>query len=380
VRKHLYAAVMLLALAALVPYDLSRSGLPFYRFWGVDFQNLHAFHHCEVRNAPYDNPQAAQICGDAVDRPMRYPPLLYWSFAWTRLFPFPVALKIWTVFILAGTYVGVTLFLSREALSQRRVQVWIGLLFAQFPALYAIERGNNDVWIVLLWGLACFAFTRGRPLASGVFAGLAVAAKVYPLFAVLIVVVALLEDRRTLMRFATGVASAGAAAALLFLPSTISYVSVLREFAGEFPRPSVQSHGLPAFFSPLGVAFLGGTLLLSWAGVAFRLRRSGNFDLLFAGALSIATFFSTTSNDYNLITTYPLMAVLFVRSLEPATWLMRASLVVLMIGMFAPRIYFFGGGEHQRVALLILGLVIAAAAALRASSTTPPAAPEPLPH
>jgi hypothetical protein len=129
------------------------------------------------------------------------------------------------------------------------------------------------------------------------------------------------------------------------------------------------------------VAFLGGTLLLSWAGAAFRRRSNGNSELLFAGALSIATFFQTTSHDYNLITTYPLLAVLFVRSLEPATWLMRASLVVLMIGMFAPRIYFFGsGGEHQHVALQILGLVIAAAAALRASSTTPPVASEPLAH
>lgn len=376
--KYVYAMAILALLVVSVPYDLQRSQLPFYRFWGVDFQNLYAFHHCTLRNAPYEHPQAAEICGDAVHRPMNYPPLLYWSFIWTRPFSWGVALRMWLVFILVATYLGITCFLPTSALSQRKIQLFIGLLFTQFPALYALERANNDAWIVLLWGLAYLCFRRNRMFTAGVIVGIATAAKVYPLFAVLVFFVAFIRDRRTLMRFGGGVAAGGAAICLLFLRSTIAYVGVLQKFASVMPLPSLSSHGLPAFFGTAGVAILGGSLLFFWAAAGDRLHRSSMHDLLFTGALAISTFFSTTSNDYNFITAYPLLAVLFVRSLESNTVLLRIALVALLITITGPRV-FFAGHDHQHVALQVLALLVTAAAAMRAAATAPPATPAPQP-
>lgn len=367
--RNLWAAVFLAVLVASIPYDLGKSLLPFYRFWGVDFQNLYAFHHCELRNEPYAHPQAAEICHDAVKRPMRYPPLLYWSFLWTRPFSYPVALRMWVMFILIGTYLGITCFLDREALGQRRIQLFVGLLFAQFPALYAIERANNDVWIVLLWGLAYLFFRRRQYFTAGALAGLAAVAKVYPAFAAIVVVIAVAQDRRAATRFVAGMAAAGAGVCLLFARSTLTYVRVLREFAGEMPEPSIQSHGLPAFFSPLAVVVLGGSLFFFWTAAGRRLHRAGQHDLLFAGALAIATFFSTTSNDYNLITVYPLMALLFVRSLRPDSALSRIALVGLLVMITGPRILFLGQ-EHRHLGLQVLVLVVAAGAAMRAAAKT----------
>lgn len=364
IRRHVYAIVILVLLIVSVPYDLRTSLLPFYRFWGVDFQNLHAFHHCEVRNHPYDHPDAARICLDAENRPMRYPPLLYWSFVWTRAFSFATALHIWTIVILIGTYLGITLFLRSVDLAKREIQLFIGLLFVQFPALYALERGNNDVWIVLLWGLAYWQAARSRWFVAGALVGVATMAKVYPAFAVLVVMIGLFQDRRALLRFAAGAAAAVVAVCLLFFRSTLTYVSVLRTFAAEEQIPSLSAHGLPAFFAPLAAFVFAGSLFLFWSAAAHRLYRARRLDLMFAGALSIATFFATTSNDYNLITTYPLLAILFVRSFEPKQTLTRIALVALLLTVTGPRILFLGN-PHQHVALMVLALLLAAGAGLR---------------
>jgi hypothetical protein len=295
---------------------------------------------------------------------MRYPPLLYWSFVWTRAFSFATSLHIWTIVILIGTYLGITLFLRSVDLTRREIQIFIGLLFVQFPALYALERGNNDVWIVLSWGLAYWQAERSRWFVAGAFAGVATMAKVYPAFAVLVVMIGLFQDRPALLRFAAGAAAAVAAVCLLFFRSTLTYVGVLRTFAAEEQIPSLSAHGLPAFFAPLAAFTFAGSLLLFWSAAAHRLYRARALDLMFAGAISIATFFSTTSNDYNLITTYPLLAVLFVRSFAPKQTLTRTALVALLLTVTGPRILFLGN-PHHHLASMVLALLLAAGAALR---------------
>jgi hypothetical protein len=378
-RQRLWILAVLIGLAVAVPYDLTRSRIPFYRFWGVDFQNLYAFHHCALQNEPYDNPRAAEICQDAERRPMRYPPALYWSFVWTRAFSYAVALRMWVVFILVGTYLGITLFLPAIALARRSTQLFIGLLFVQFPALYALERGNNDVWIVLLWGLSYLAFQRERRFLAGMLAGVTVVAKVYPAFAALVVTMALIRDRRVVVRFVSGAAISAIAVCLLFARSTLTYVSVLGQWASELPVPAVDSHGLPAFFSPLGVVLLGGALLLAWSAAGNAMHRAGQDEVVFAGGLAIATYFSTTSNDYNLITTYPLLAVLFARSMEERRPLTRIALALLLAALFLPRIWFVPV-PYQHLALQILALLTAAVAAIREGATAPPATPAPEAH
>src|SRR3954464_8676086 len=74
--------------------------IPFGPFWGIDFQNLFVFHRCASRNDPYLIP--GNVCGDMANRPMVYPPLLYWSFAWTRLLRYLPALVCWSLFAVAA--------------------------------------------------------------------------------------------------------------------------------------------------------------------------------------------------------------------------------------------------------------------------------------
>ncbi len=55
--------------------------------------------------------------------------------------------------------------------------------------------------------------------------------------------------------------------------------------------------------------------------------------LLFAGALAISTYFSSLSNDYNLITAYPLLIMLFIRATS-APWSSLAT-ALLLVGLVA---------------------------------------------
>src|SRR5580698_208147 len=55
--------------------------------WGLDFQNLYTFHHCGRDHDLYA--ATGHACGDWLGRAMLYPPVLYWSFYWTRAFSFP---------------------------------------------------------------------------------------------------------------------------------------------------------------------------------------------------------------------------------------------------------------------------------------------------
>jgi hypothetical protein len=78
--------------------------IPFMAPWPADFSSLWVFHDCPVGR---DNPYLAkhQVCGPVGD--MIYPPLLYWSFAWTRWLRFDAAGHLWTVFVALGSVLSI---------------------------------------------------------------------------------------------------------------------------------------------------------------------------------------------------------------------------------------------------------------------------------
>jgi hypothetical protein len=354
------AAIGVLLLS--VPYDLSSSMVPFYSFWGLDLQNLHAFHHCALRNAPYASASAGFECGDYLGRPMNYPPLLYWSFAWMRLMTFVAARFVWTLFVLAATYCCTLLFLPRAQRSTVGGHVFSLLLLLQFPMLYAIERGNSDALVLVLWAAMLLAARRARYGWAGAAAGAAIAMKLYPAFAVAIVACALLRDRRRIAHFVAGAAATVAGTTLLFASDWIAYLPLLRAFAAERSAGNLTQHGLPSFFDPVPAALLTAILLGSWALTA--LRGKASFDAIAAGGLAVATFPGGVSNDYNLITAYPLFAVLLARA---ATGHLSSAIAMLglMLTITGPRLLFAGQPAVHVLAMIAALLFAAVAVAMR---------------
>ncbi len=313
------AAVAALLIASISSFML----IPFGPYWGMDLQNLFAFHHCAARNNPYLATGAA--CGDVGGRDMFYPPALYWSFSWLRLVSFETGVTLWSIVIGGGLLLSLWSWVPARAWREPgagSVGLFLGLLVAQFPVLFAMERGNNDILVLLAWTGALRLYLAGAAPAAGFLCAIAVGLKLYPVFAFVVVVIGLgwssigsTERFRRFASYATGCALAAAAMLAVFWQQTRTYVTdQLPRFAGA-PRlpPLLFSHTLDGLASGWRSWALKGALLAFW-GVAAARRLRQDPALVFAGALALSTYFSAVSFDYNLLTTYPLLLLLFLRS------------------------------------------------------------------
>jgi hypothetical protein len=329
--------VVVLLVASIPSYHL----IPFLEPFGADFRNLFAFHHCAARNHPYSSSGFA--CGDPWGRGMVYPPLLYWCFAWVRLFSFEVARNMWCtgiVVLLAPLFACWTTREERQAVGRVEVLGFWALCLAQFPVAFAVERGNSDVLPVVAWSLAAIAFRRA-PFVSGALAAAATMIKLYPAFACVVVSVGLIADavrsrswRRTLL-FGAGVLVTTATVVATDFEQTRFYLTVrLPEFNRTPPTAATWAHAVPAHASPRGAAVIGAVLLLVWCAAAVR-RLARDPLLIFAGGLAIATYFGVVSYDYNLITTYPLLLVLFTRAALDPRPRFRWPWALLVLGVIA---------------------------------------------
>lgn len=358
-RKELKFALVVALLVLSVPaYRL----IPWGGFWGLDFQNMWAFHHCEQGNSPYLATGAQ--CGDVGNRDMIYPPLLYWSFSWVRVLKWETALTFWAVFIALGTFASLLFWIRKDewtVAGERQLSTYLVLLLLQFPVVFAVERGNNDVLVVVGWTVAVLLYLSGRKAASGFIAGLTTAAKLYPLFACAVIFIALLvravrfpAERREAVRFGGAYAVAGLLSVAVLFPDLRAYLSdELPRFSKQVGELAIYSHNLrqlapetPSLSIAIALA-----LLAIWSVAAVRLIDRDPL-LIFAGALSISTYFASVSFDYNLLTTLPLLVVLFVRSARGST-LAFAALMLGLVAIMADRSLYVGSPPLQKLRLAL---------------------------
>ena len=52
--------------------------------WGIDFQNVYVFEKCPINVSVYKTD--ARACGDILERPFIYPPLLHAFYRWVKPF------------------------------------------------------------------------------------------------------------------------------------------------------------------------------------------------------------------------------------------------------------------------------------------------------
>jgi hypothetical protein len=328
-----------LLVALLLVSVASLRTIPFWPTWALDLQNLFQFHHCAGRNNPYL--MTGRACGDPSARDMFYPPLLYWSFVWVRLFSFKVATKIWCTAIVL-VMVPLARIWTDERVGWRAWVFWI-LLVAQFPVGFAVERGNSDVLVVLVWSLALAL--RGRPFWCGALMGVAVLLKLYPLLAVVVVVVGVLGEAfrgrsvRALWQIGAGGLVAAALGVALCWRQTLTYLhDQLPRFSNFHAYLTPYGHPMPALTAPdrAPATALSAILVVTWCVAALRRWRRDPV-LIFAGGLAISTYFAVTSFDYNLITVYPLLLVLFLRTGWKPALLLLLGLVAVVgdRGLFA---------------------------------------------
>jgi len=347
------AAVLILSMASFLR-------IPVLNPMAADLQNLYAFHHCAARDDPYLS--SGTICGDPEGRNMVYPPLLYWSFAWVRFLGNRAATLAWMSVVALGTVASLWSFAPARRWRQAGgLGLFVGLLAAQFPLLFAIERGNNDVVVLVTWALSLWAWRAGRPALAGVAAGLAISLKLYPAVAALVIGVALLvhalrtpEARPRVLAFAAGGMAGVLVPSLLLFSQVHTWATTrLPAFAALQWNPGVWNHAmntlrgvdpLPLQAILLGAWLVGGALAVARDPVQ-----------VFAGALAISTSFSNTSWDYNLITAFPLLLVQYQRAAE-RRWrpLGDALLLLGLVAVAGNRVFFSLSPALVQVRVLLL--------------------------
>lgn len=307
----------------------------------LDFHNVYQFHHCEkaLEQGPYM--ATGEECNDRVGRPFLYPPVLYWTFAWTRLIPkYGVAVVVWRL-----TLIGLMLVSGRwwvinaskvskapDGMRVVMIALWI-LLLTQFPFVFALERGNTDVIVVAAWTLLSAAVVGERFLLGGLLGGFAVGFKLYPLVSVGILLIGLNGQRPVaIARFVAGFAVGILVPMLFLLEDASTFVaSVLPGLVrSDATPPLLFAHSLQSLPVAVGVA-LGLVLLLPWVVAAHRALFRAPL-LVLSGGLAVSTYFGSISYDYNLVTALPLgllVAGMGLKENGSGVW------KVLTLGMFA---------------------------------------------
>jgi hypothetical protein len=173
--------------------------------------------------------------------------------------------------------------------------------------------------------------------------GLATAYKLYPVFACAIIAIGLLlaklkELRRPnadWLRFGLGAFLAFMAVNLAFYrDSKLYFFKVLPQISAVYTPAStwVHAHSFTSLvgpdYSPFNWAFCAAIIGL-WGWATSRAILRDDTQIAVAGALAPSTYFSGFTYDYNLVTIYPLLLLLFLRARQTDRW------GLLAFGLFA---------------------------------------------
>jgi hypothetical protein len=364
-----------------------------YKTWGVDLHNVHVFQQCVAGRSPYL--VDAKACGDVLGRPFYYPPFLFASFRWLRPLSLETALRIWTVFVIVA-FGGTFYVWARKIVPPRapapgerhETVLFCVLLLLQYPFVFALERGNTDTVCVLFYTLAAYLFARGRPTLAGAAAGLAAGFKLSPIIAVVVMTGALLwawrrVGRWTWLRFSGGALGAFALTlAIFFRDAKIYLVDVLPKYAGAVTPIGEWGHSIPTFVGKEYALFglqLGVGLVAIWIWAGARALARGDGAIAFAGSLALSTYLQRTSIDYNLLTTFPLLLVLFLRAQRTNRWALLAFGLAAIAGdrrlfkmhdaaILTPQLHL-----TLQLAFLVVAALVAARPDAAQNPTAPPA-------
>lgn len=323
---------------------------------GLDYICVDTYLRCA---GPGRDIYSAVCPGDPLKRPFQYPPLMAYMFAWVPLLPVLNAIGIWSSFILicifAATWI-LAFLVQRMGGSNVPCSPIITalLLTSAYPSVFAFDRGNNDVWILLCYSAAAAALLSGRNLWVGLMVAVSVMLKLYPApLAVACAFIALTTLMRNRARALSLLLGLIGGIAVVLVPLFDAY----RFFVFEhYPKTtsydiipgSALDHSLVVSYGHVGMAI---GLLLWIAAVVVWTRSELGLDpsksrqsrillsFCYLAALCTYLFPRTESFDYNLITAFPLLICLAYTAVRPgaAGWWFKFGTVLWTAGIALPR-------------------------------------------
>ncbi len=241
-----------------LPGPYSRWWLPRWPYLGLDFLNSYfaAPHWLEGGNVYFER------FGDPIRRPYAYSPIVLMLFLWCSWVDPLTGIWVWTAVSALIIFVAsCAVWQTRMELRLRDLSVPFILAVTLFsmPVLFAMERGNNDVLIILIIVFVARLLRRDESRAVDVLIGVlmafAVWAKLYPLL--------LLPGLIVLGRFRAVAFAAlfGPLIGVTFLHGNLDWIQVSRRVTGDYPMNGLHyAHSIsgawPFVWSDLGLPLL----------------------------------------------------------------------------------------------------------------------------
>lgn len=350
-KKLFIALSFLILLVSLLDIKI----IPFYKKLGLDFSNQYGLHHC-VEGPETVYKKAAKDCLDFEGRPYVYPPVMYQMFSWTKLFSTVEGAYYFFVFLHIISFLGIVFIWAEKKI----LPIIYGFgLFVTYPNLFLLERGNSDMFIVFFWSFAFWLYRQEKYWLSGSFLALAVFAKLYPVYALIILAPFVLRDlkkhRDLILGFALGVA-------LIVLIAPNLWFEYLVDVLPKWSSAKTPIYNLAHSLKSLPWPSLGSAIYL--AGVAFWMIAASKSNVrrinwAWAGGLAICTFNNGVSFDYNLVTVFPLAIVGFSYFLNNKNTFLSSLFLLLTASIFGFREVFVSVPHYPLIRLILMGVILA---------------------
>ena len=116
-----------------------------------------------------------------------YPPICLFFLYPFQLFPLVIASKVWIGLSLMGVIFSIIIILKtyKQALFSSFSLVILALGCIFFPVKFTLGMGQINIFILVCLALAVYYFMKGKEKLTGVFFGLSITIKYFPLFIIL---------------------------------------------------------------------------------------------------------------------------------------------------------------------------------------------------
>ena len=358
--------IFLLIYVLLAP--LSYHLLPYMGIYGSDLSMQFYFHHCPAMAEHSANlfQLAGAMCNDINNTHYAYPVLIYRLFSFSRFFETAQSMYyFWSTLLVLTLLVSPWFWLRKRIGKFHFIYLGIGLLtILQAPSFYALERGGTDIAFLLPWILATYFALKDKWVPAGILMAIAALLKLYPVMAIMPIVLGLflIDDKKNFFKLSVAI---GLTVIIAFSLDWHLWKIFILEVLPSETKLNIGTNAIGhSLIGPFSKFFAYPVMLTFWFLFAkiFALKTSEMRKLAFAGVLAMSTYFNGHSFDYNLITAFPFLYLAFElyfdgESPYKGNKMIMWGIIILCLTLLGPANWIFSFHKYAIKTKLLLELV-----------------------
>ena len=292
--------------------------MPYIGFYGSDLSMQYFYTHCPGLALGSENlyQMTGIMCNNANNTHYAYPVLIYRFFSFTTFFnSFKMFYYFWSALIILTIMSLPYLWLKKQSHKFNLVYFAIGIItLIQAPSYFALERGGTDIAFLIPWMFATYLALKERWILAGIFMAAAALLKLYPVMAIMPIMLRLFIDDKNKIKFLKCCMVITVTVLINFALDWHLWKTFISEILPIETKYSIGTNAIGhSLIGPFPKLFVYPLMILFWFLYAqvFALKNNWSKKFTFAGVLAMSTYFNNHSFDYNLITAFPFIYLCF---------------------------------------------------------------------